>query len=153
MPDFKLPQRAAAAHTDQPDDVVPVVSPRASRLVPAVAGAGAAYNRFDGMLYLIHFVCVHVEHLHCFFQRGETMESPWERAKGTLSGPLDKPLAELPREGERFTIRGLRVPGAGEVDVSAGICMLSEPLSPTVSMPSTSGSRYVVRAPGSGFLQ
>jgi hypothetical protein len=29
-----------------------------------------------------------VEHLHCFFLRGETME--WS-AEGTLSGPLDKP--------------------------------------------------------------
>jgi len=30
-----------------------------------------------------------------------------------LSGPLDKSLGGRPREGERFTIRGLRVPGAG----------------------------------------
>jgi hypothetical protein len=74
MPDFKLPERAAAAHADQPDDAVPIVSPCASRLVSAVAGAGAAYDRFDGSLYFAYFVCVHVEHLHCFFPGGETME-------------------------------------------------------------------------------
>ena len=118
MPDFKLSERAAAAHTDHPDDIVPVVSPRASGLIYAVAGACAADNRTDGTLYFAYFVCVHVEHLHCFFPRGETMECPWERAEGTLSGPLDKPLGGRPREGDRFTIRGLRVPGAGEVDVS-----------------------------------
>jgi hypothetical protein len=42
------------------------------------------------------------------------MESPW-RAEGTLSGPLDKHLGGRPREGERFTIRGLRVPEALDV--------------------------------------
>ena len=49
-------------------------------------------------------------------------------AEGTLSGPLVKFLGARPREGERFTIRGLRVPGAGEVDVCLEKCMLSEPL-------------------------
>ena len=74
MPDFKLSERAAAAHTDQPNDIVPVVSPCASGLVSAEAGACAADNRTDGSLYFVYFVCVHVEHLHCFFPRGETME-------------------------------------------------------------------------------
>lgn len=84
MADFEVPQRAAAAHADHPHDVVSIVTPRASGLIPAVAGAGAADNGFDGSLYFIYFVCVHVEHLHCFFPRGETMGSPWERAEGTL---------------------------------------------------------------------
>ena len=76
MPDFELSKRAAAAHTEQSDDIVPVVSPCTSGLVSAKAGACAAYNRTDGSLYLVCFVCVHVEHLHCFFPEGETMESP-----------------------------------------------------------------------------
>ena len=92
MPDFKLPQRSAAAHADQPDDVVPVVSPRASGLIPAIAGACAAYNRLDGSLYFVYFVCVHVEHLHCFFFQEGKQWSVHARVKaqGTFSRPLDK---------------------------------------------------------------
>lgn len=89
MAEFKLPQGSAAAHADHPDDVVPVVSPRASGLIPAVAGTGATDNRIDGLLYLIHFVCVHVEHLHCFFFQEGKQWSVHARvgAEGTLSGP------------------------------------------------------------------
>jgi len=82
MPDFKLPQRAAAAHTDHADDIVPVVSPRTSGLVPAKAGACAADNRTDGSLYFVHFVCVHVEHLHCFFRGGKQWSVHSGRRRG-----------------------------------------------------------------------
>ena len=86
MPDFELSQRAATAHTDQPDDIVPVVSPCSGGLVSAEAGACAADNRTDGSLYFVYFVCVHVEHLHCFFFRERKQWSVHGRfrAEGTF---------------------------------------------------------------------
>jgi hypothetical protein len=65
--DFKASERPPASDADHPGNIIPLPAPSVlTRLAPAIVGVGAISD-FNGTLYLIHFVYVHVEHLHCFF--------------------------------------------------------------------------------------
>ena len=113
--DLKWSESASAAPAEQPDNTVPIVRFRASGLMLGKVRAATANDDSDVWLGLICFVCVHVGHLRCFFLLKEKT-TKWHgrvSAEGTFSGPLDKSLGREPTpKGERFTIRGLRVPGA-----------------------------------------